>query len=81
MSHDPKDSPMVRQVLYTNDAIRMTAAFVASMVSVCDPKRLRVALEHVLLHYDNITENAIDNYALIELARRNSEPTPNERKN
>jgi len=50
---DPEDSPMVRHVLYTNDAYAMLTAFITSLLKIAKPDRVRDALEQILETWDH----------------------------
>ena len=50
---DPADTPMVRQVLYTNDVRRLLAGFIGSLFTVAEPARIRAALQAVLDNWED----------------------------
>ena len=45
---DPEDTPYVHQVLYTNDVVRVVSAFIAGLLTVAEPERVRRALQQIL---------------------------------
>jgi hypothetical protein len=53
---DPSDTPLVRQVLYTNDVRRLIAGFVGSLFTVAEPARIRAALQAVLDNWPDHVE-------------------------
>lgn len=50
---DPEDSPIERQVLYTNDVQRIVASFVQGLFTVARPDRVRRAMETILENWDS----------------------------
>lgn len=50
---DPKDSPLVRQVLYTNEVSGMLSSFIGALLLRARPERVRAALEGVLADFDD----------------------------
>lgn len=55
---DPEDSPLVRQVLYTNDVTGLLSAIVAALLFRARPERVKKALEYVLENWDERVESA-----------------------
>lgn len=51
-SEDPEDSPVVRQVLYTNDVRRLVSGVVGTLFTLAEPERVRAALQGVLDNWD-----------------------------
>lgn len=49
---DPKDSPITRHVLYTNDVTRLMASFVQGLLTVARPERVKAAMEAILSDWD-----------------------------
>jgi hypothetical protein len=49
---DPADSPLVRQVLYTNDVSALLSAVIGGLMFRARPERIKAALEGILEHWD-----------------------------
>jgi len=81
MSKDPKDSPFVRHVLYTNDVTRLVASFVQSLMTVAPPENVRQALESMLVNWPDRVRHTKEMHEA--LAAQLGEPSgwPDESKN
>jgi citrate lyase beta subunit len=55
---DPKQSPLVRHVLYTNECSGMLSAFVSMLLLRARPERVKAALQGVLDDFDDHAASA-----------------------
>lgn len=52
MSDDPDSTPLVHQVLYSNDVTRLVSGFVVMLFTIAEPDRVKKALEAMLQNWD-----------------------------
>jgi len=71
--NDPKDSPITRHVLYTNDVTRMVASFVQGLLTVARPERVKAAMEAILGDWDRRV--AIARHMADSIAESTGEPS------
>ena len=69
VSDDPDDSPLVRQVLYTNDVSALLSAVIGGLMFRAHPERIKKALEGILADWDQHVAQA---QQVTEFAERKS---------
>lgn len=70
---DPSNTPLIRHVLYTNDVTRLVHSYVAGLLTVARPERVRAAFERLLADWDRTV--ALNREVAEELSKSRGEPS------